>query len=274
MPNKKPKYPSKDPKKRREYNIRFYNTERGFFSMMYSDLKKSKKHNSFKNFEDFFDHWLDQKKAWGWKCPATGITMTTIKYKNAGKRGKDVKHTTVPTNVSRDRILPSMGYSRKNLIFTCWQYNNDKSSFSPQQAMSFLRIVRDRYGGEFLKNIEKINKEICILYEKINKKKNNKSYTKYIINGLQELVNIKRKQLFTEVYEKNYFISNFDYSKDNYKIINKIITYNIDNIYINLSNILNNDNINNIEKLIFIYNCLNIYSNNKVLYLCDKYKIV
>tara|TARA_Y100001973_G_C5192474_1_gene331897 strand:- start:33 stop:560 length:528 start_codon:yes stop_codon:yes gene_type:complete len=162
MPNKKPKYPSKDPKKRREYNIRFYNTERGFFSMMYSDLKKSKKHNSFKNFEDFFDHWLDQKKAWGWKCPATGITMTTIKYKNAGKRGKDVKHTTVPTNVSRDRILPSMGYSRKNLIFTCWQYNNDKSSFSPQQAMSFLRIVRDRYGGEFLKNIINRDKKFCL----------------------------------------------------------------------------------------------------------------
>ena len=62
-----------------------------------------------------------------------------------------------------------------------------------------------------------------------------------------------------EVYEKNYFISNFDYSKNDYKYINKFITYNIDNIYINLSNILNNDNINNIDKLMFIYNCFNIY---------------
>ena len=77
------------------------------------------------------------------------------------------------------------------------------------------------------------------------------------------MFNIKRKQLFTEVYEKNYFISNFDYSKNDYKCINKLITYNINNIYINLSNILNNDNINNINKLTFIYNCFNIYSKKK-----------
>ena len=127
---------------------------------------------------------------------------------------------------------------------------------------------------EFLNNIEKVNKEVYVLYEKINNKKNNKSYRKYIINGLQELINIKRKQIFIEVYEKNYFISNFDYSKNDYKCINKLITYNIDNIYINLSNILNNDNINNINKLIFIYNCFNIYSKNKILYLSNNYKVI
>tara|TARA_R100000388_G_C7183810_1_gene130009 strand:- start:32 stop:538 length:507 start_codon:yes stop_codon:yes gene_type:complete len=154
--------PRKDPKKRREWNVKYANTERGYFSIMFQEIKKGGKHNSFKNFEDFFDHWLDQKKAWGWKCPATGVTMTTIKYKNVGRRGKNVKHTTTLTNVSRDRILPDAGYSRKNLIFTSWKYNNDKSSFSPQQAMSFLRIVRDRYGVEFLKNIINKDKKLCL----------------------------------------------------------------------------------------------------------------
>ena len=78
---------------------------------------------------------------------------------------------------------------------------------------------------------------------------------------------------FIEVYEKNYFISKNDYSKNNYKIINQYITYNINIIYINLSNILNNNNIDNKSKLIFIYNCLNIYSNKKIIYIED-YKIV
>ena len=152
--------------------------------------------------------------------------------------------------------------------------NNVKTYLLETYNNISIYTLNNKESEAFLKNIEKINKEIYILYEKINKKKNSKSYTKYIIDGLQELINIKRKELFTEVYEKNYFISNFDYSKNDYKIINKIITYDIDNIYINLSNILNSNNINNIDKLIFIYNCFNIYSKNKVLYLCNNYKII
>lgn len=152
--------------------------------------------------------------------------------------------------------------------------NNVKTYILKTYSNLNIYTLNNKEYEEFLNNIEKVNKEIYVLYEKINKKKNNKSYTKYIIEGLQELINIKRKQLFTEVYEKNYFISNFDYSKNDYKCINKFITYNIDNIYINLSNILNNDNINNINKLTFIYNCFNIYSKNKILYLSNNYKVI
>ena len=86
--------------------------------------------------------------------------MTTIKYKNVGRRGKNVKHTTTLTNVSRDRILPDAGYSRKNLIFTSWQYNNNKCSLTPEEAMSFLRIVRDRYGVNYLINVIEGDKKL------------------------------------------------------------------------------------------------------------------
>ena len=136
---------------------KYLNSERGFFMEMWNSIKKGGKHNSFKDFDDFFDHWEDQKKAWGFTCPATGVKMTTVKVTRSGKR--------CPTNISRDRILPHMGYSRKNLIFTSWQYNNNKSSLSPEEAMSFLRIVRDRYGVDYLINViegdRKLYKDKC-----------------------------------------------------------------------------------------------------------------
>ena len=133
-------------------NLRYQNSERGFFVGLWNDMKKSKKHNSFKDFDDFFDHWEDQKKAWGWTCPATGVKMTIIRGSKNGKKSK--------TNVSRDRILSHMGYSRKNLIFTSWQYNNNKCAMSPEEAMSFLRIVRDRYGIDYLVNIIEGDKKL------------------------------------------------------------------------------------------------------------------
>ena len=79
-------------------------------------------------------------------------------------------------------------------------------------------------------------------------KKYNNLYTKYIIEGLQELFDLKRKQIFMEVYEKNYFKDQIlIIQRMNINILINYIIYNIDNIYINVSNILNNDNINNID---------------------------
>ena len=53
------------------------NSERGFFRTLWDTTKRSSKHNSFKDFDDFFDHWLEQKKIYGMKCPGTGVEMTT-----------------------------------------------------------------------------------------------------------------------------------------------------------------------------------------------------
>jgi len=136
---------------------KYLTSERGFFMEMWNSIRRSGKHNSFKDFDDFFDHWEDQKRAWGWTCPATGVTMTTVKASKSGKR--------CPTNVSRDRVLPNMGYNRKNLIFTSWAYNHNKCSLSPEEAMSFLRIIRDRYGVDYLLNViegdRKLYKDNC-----------------------------------------------------------------------------------------------------------------
>ena len=62
------------------------NSEKGFLNAMWQDIKRSGKSNSFKDFDDFYNHWLKQKKIHGMKCPGTGIEMTTKAFFN--KKGE------------------------------------------------------------------------------------------------------------------------------------------------------------------------------------------
>ena len=125
----------------------YFNTERGFMISLWNSIKKSsKKHkriNKFKDFDEFHNHWLEQKARYGMKCPATGVEMTTIK--GANKPGEFKR---IMTNISTDRILSTEGYSPENLIFTTWKYNNAKNNITPNMAKAFLRIVEERYGTD------------------------------------------------------------------------------------------------------------------------------
>jgi len=123
----------------------YYNTERGFMTKLWNSVKTSSKArnriNEFKNFDEFHNHWLEQKAKYGMQCPATGVEMTTIIGKN--KFGERKKTT---TNISTDRILSTGGYSPQNLIFTTWEYNRAKCNITPKMAKAFLKIVEERYG--------------------------------------------------------------------------------------------------------------------------------
>ena len=125
----------------------YFNTERGFMSALWNSIKRSskknKKINKFKDFDEFHNHWLEQKSRYGMKCPATGVEMTTVKGKN-----KPGEHKRNMTNISTDRILSTEGYSPENLIFTTWEYNCAKCSITPNMARAFLRIVEERYGTD------------------------------------------------------------------------------------------------------------------------------
>ena len=128
--------------KAREVETTYRSGERGHFMEMWNGIKRSKHGHHFKNFDDFYQCWLDQKAIYGMKCPATGETMTMIKRAGNGKRRN------TPTNISRDRIICSRGYSKQNLIFTTWAFNNSKNNLSPKGAKAFLRIVKERYGTD------------------------------------------------------------------------------------------------------------------------------
>ena len=130
----------------------YYNTEKGFMVKLWNSINKSsKKHNrinEFKDFDEFYNHWLKQKATYGMRCPATGVEMThTI-----GTNKSSVGNKRIMTNISTDRILSTKGYSPQNLIFTTWAYNSAKCSITPEMAKAFLRIVGERYGDINEKN--------------------------------------------------------------------------------------------------------------------------
>ena len=63
----------------KETQKNYLNSEVGYFKEMWNGIKKSKHGHDFKDFEDFFQCWLDQKAIHGMICPATGVTMTMIR---------------------------------------------------------------------------------------------------------------------------------------------------------------------------------------------------
>ena len=123
----------------------YYNTERGFMISLWNAIKtSSRKHkriNKFKDFDEFYNHWLEQKSRYGMKCPATGVEMTIIRGES-----KPGEHKRTMTNISTDRILSTGDYSPENLIFTTWKYNCAKNNITPSMAQAFLKIVKERYG--------------------------------------------------------------------------------------------------------------------------------
>ena len=123
----------------------YYNTERGFMVKLWNSIKRSsKKHertNEFKDFDEFYNHWLKQKATYGMRCPATGVEMTNT----IGTNKSSVGNKRIMTNISTDRILSTKGYSPQNLIFTTWAYNCAKCNITPEMARAFLRIVGERY---------------------------------------------------------------------------------------------------------------------------------
>ena len=137
------KYRKNNPIQLKKSIFVYSNSERGYFVNLWQVVKRKKKLNLFKNFDEFYNHWLKQKAMYGRRCPATGVKMTTVRGIN-----KPGEHKKIMTNISTDRILCLKKYTPQNLIFTTWEYNSAKCNITPEMAKAFLRIVEERYGDK------------------------------------------------------------------------------------------------------------------------------
>jgi hypothetical protein len=118
-------------------------TEHGFVMGLWNNIKSSKHENEFENFKQFLNCWEKQKEIYGYKCPYTGVEMTTIRYKSI--KGKRI---VTRTNMSTDRILSSQPYNPRNVMFISWRVNAMKGSISTKIAKKFLEFVRERYNTD------------------------------------------------------------------------------------------------------------------------------
>lgn len=127
----------KNKSKKSQKRLEYLKTDQGFFNEMFNAMRKSKNYieSEFPDQKSFMDHWYQQKEKLGMICPATGVEMTMIK----GRRKP------CPTNISRDRLIPSLGYTKQNTIFVTWKFNNDKKSITPKGALSYLKLVQERF---------------------------------------------------------------------------------------------------------------------------------
>ena len=141
----------------RKQNIRYLNTESGFLISKWNDVKKrinriqknkQGKLQSLKNDitrEEFFDLWEEHKKKCGWNCYYTGKPFR-IGRKLAVK-GAEKRHSTPPDLLSIDRFDSDVGYTKDNIVFCRWDFNDRKNSVSVEDCKIIIE-----------KHIERLNR--------------------------------------------------------------------------------------------------------------------
>ena len=140
----------KTPKRRKQRAARF-STEKGYFTKMFNKMKKSRHKVEFESREELLEHWHQQKAIYGMRCPITGDLMTMIRKMEKGRQG-----VRTGTNISPDRLLSSMNYTKQNVLFVTVEFNLAKGPlkgyrvhrlFNSQIADNYLKILRERFPG-------------------------------------------------------------------------------------------------------------------------------
>ena len=128
-------------------------TESGFFSEIWNTMKKrcSPEHmkkyapnrkvhinNGIKGRNHLLELWEKQKKLLGGPyCIYTGVELTTKKSNGQG-RGARIK-----TNISIDRIDPTLPYQEDNIVFCSWEFNNRKNNVTPDDCKRILEVYEE-----------------------------------------------------------------------------------------------------------------------------------
>jgi len=136
---------------RREKQAARFSTEEGYFKKMFHKMKKSRHKVEFESWEELLEHWHRQQAIYGMRCPITGDLMTTIRKMEKGNQGVRTR-----TNISPDRLLSSMNYTKQNVLFVTVEFNLAKGPlkghrvhhlFNSQIADNYLKILRERFPG-------------------------------------------------------------------------------------------------------------------------------
>ena len=116
-------------------NLKYLQTEKGYFKSLFHSVRKSSKGNLIRDFDEFMECWILQQQKYGEYCPYyPHIKMTRIK--GTGKATK--------TNISVDRLVNTLPYAKDNIMFVSWKANNEKGEISPYLAKRMLELIKER----------------------------------------------------------------------------------------------------------------------------------
>ena len=126
---------------RAKYDLKYKESEKGFFENLWQSIKKSSKKRGTINFIKSRDHllelWNKHKKEYGPHCRYTGVELTTKRSTGEGwKRSR-------PTNISVDRVDPRLPYEEGNIVFCAWEFNNRKSGVTPDDCKRILKVYEE-----------------------------------------------------------------------------------------------------------------------------------
>ena len=126
---------AKNKDKIQKQQLKYLQSEHGFFKSLYNSVQKSKRGNLFNDFDEFMECWILQQQKYGEYCPYyPHIKMTRIR--GTGK--------TTPTNISTDRLVNTLPYAKDNIMFVSWKANNEKGEISPYLAKKMLELIKER----------------------------------------------------------------------------------------------------------------------------------
>ena len=123
--------------KKQKSDLKYIQSERGYFKSLFNSVRKSKKGNLFRDFDEFMDCWYRQQEEHGEYCPYyPHIKMTRIK-------GQGRKKRTI-TNISVDRLVNTLPYAEDNIMFVSWRANNEKGDVSYFMARKIVDFIEDK----------------------------------------------------------------------------------------------------------------------------------
>tara|TARA_R100000808_G_C2103157_1_gene119592 strand:+ start:104 stop:661 length:558 start_codon:yes stop_codon:yes gene_type:complete len=162
---KDPVYREKERKRNREYNKshqgrkvkragydKYMQTEHGYLTDKWHTVSKKAWDKRRKPIpveltkEEFFELWEQHKKKYGgWICAYTGQIMTQTRSMNpvGSERGK-ASAIKVKTNMSVDRLDSSKGYTKDNIVFCTWEFNDRKGNVSLEDIRCILNLMESK----------------------------------------------------------------------------------------------------------------------------------
>ena len=85
-------------------------------------------------------HFNKQVEQYGYRCPITDLEFTTIRNNNEHYDGRTREEKKLITNISADRILNHIHYTKQNVLFTSGGWNIARSDFS----LSDMKILLNK----------------------------------------------------------------------------------------------------------------------------------